>query len=94
MIYGKCKRIGVFILKVIIKDNFYEFQNEKTDALFNVQKDYLSTLIRDHSGEENLENLLTSLFSLYNLSEALIHKVIDENGKEAIIDILNAKALK
>jgi hypothetical protein len=84
----------VFDLKVIIKDEFYEFQNENTDAFFNEQKAYLSNLIQNQQGEENLEALLTSLFSLYNLTEALIHKVVDENGKEAVVKVLNAQELK
>lgn len=81
-------------MKVIIKDEFYEFQNENTDAFFNEQKAYLSNLIQNQQGEENLEALLTSLFSLYNLTEALIHKVVDENGKEAVVKVLNAQELK
>ncbi len=81
-------------MKVIIKDEFYEFQNENTDAFFNEQKAYLSNLIQSQSGEENLEALLTALFSLYNLTEALIHKVVDENGKDAVVKVLNAKELK
>lgn len=84
----------MFDLKVIIKDEFYEFQNENTDAFFNEQKAYLSNLIQNQQGEENLEALLTSLFSLYNLTEALIHKVVDENGKEAVVKVLNAQELK
>ena len=81
-------------MKVIIKDKFYEFQNLNTENIFDQQKTYLTDLIKDHSGRENLEELLTSLFSLYNLSEALIHKLVEENGKEEVIDILNAKPVE
>jgi len=81
-------------VKVIIKDKFYEFQNENTEAIFDQQKNYLTELIRNHSGEENLEELLTSLFSLYNLSEALIHKLVEENGKSRVLDILKAQAVE
>lgn len=81
-------------MKVIIKDKFYEFQNENTEAIFDQQKNYLTELIRNHSGEENLEELLTSLFSLYNLSEALIHKLVEENGKSRVLDILKAQAVE
>jgi len=84
----------VFHLKVIIKDKFYEFQNSKTENIFDQQKNYLTDLIKNNSGDENLEELLTSLFSLYNLSEALIHKLIDENGKENVINALNAKSIE
>lgn len=90
----KQDNIGVFLLKVIIKDKFYEFQNPKTEKIFDHQKDYLTDLIRNNQGEENLEELLTSLFSLYNLSEALIHKLVDENGKEDVINILNANEVE
>ncbi len=83
----------MYILKVIIKDKFYEFQNENTELIFDKQKDYLSEIIKKHSESGDLEELLTSLFSLYNLSEALIHKVVEENGKSNIVDILNAKAV-
>lgn len=81
-------------MKVIIKDKFYEFQNSNTEMLFDQQKNYLTDLIRSNSGEENLEELLTALFSLYNLSEALIHKLVDENGKDAVINALNAKSIE
>lgn len=81
-------------MKVIIKDKFYEFQNSKTEIIFDQQKDYLTDLIKNQSGEENLEELLTSLFSLYNLSEALIHKLVEENGKDAVLNVLNAKAVE
>ena len=84
----------MFHLKVIIKDKFYEFQNSKTENIFDQQKNYLTDLIKNNSGDENLEELLTSLFSLYNLSEALIHKLIDENGKENVINALNAKSIE
>ncbi len=84
----------MFHLKVIIKDKFYEFQNSKTENFFDQQKDYLTNLIKNNQGDENLEELLTSLFSLYNLSEALIHKLIDENGKDNVIDALNAKSVE
>lgn len=81
-------------MKVIIKDKFYEFQNEKTEDIFEKQKTYLTDLIKDSSSGDNLEELLTSLFSLYNLSEALIHKLVDENGKDGVIEALNAKPIE
>tara|TARA_Y100000588_G_C14076828_1_gene848293 strand:+ start:396 stop:641 length:246 start_codon:yes stop_codon:yes gene_type:complete len=81
-------------VKVIIKDKFYEFQNSNTEDIFDQQKSYLTDLIKDQSGPENLEELLTSLFSLYNLSEALIHKLVEENGKEEVLNILNAKPVE
>ncbi len=66
----------------------------KLRIFFDQQKDYLTNLIKNNQGDENLEELLTSLFSLYNLSEALIHKLIDENGKDNVIDALNAKSVE
>jgi len=80
-------------LKVIIKDKFYEFQNENTENIFDKQKDYLSEIIKKHSENGNLEELLTSLFSLYNLSETLIHKLVEENGREMVVDVLQAKVV-
>lgn len=80
-------------VKVIIKDAFYEFQNEKTDTVFDKQKQHLSALIKEYEDESELEQLLTALFSLYNLSEALLNKIVEEQGLEKIVKILNAKTV-
>jgi len=80
-------------MKVIIRDKFYEFQNENTELIFEKQKDYLTGLIRNHSENNNLEELLTALFSMYNLSEALIHKLVEENGESEVVKILQAKSV-
>ncbi len=81
-------------MKVIIKDKFYEFQNANTDMYFNEQKEYLSSLIQKYETEDNQEALYTSLFSLYNLSEALISKIVEEKGVQKVISDLNAKQVK
>lgn len=78
-------------MKVIIKDKFYEFQNQNTEDIFSGQKNYLTNLIKEHEG--NSEELLTALFSLYNLSEALLDKVIEDIGENETISVLKAKAL-
>lgn len=83
----------MYSLKVIIKDKFYEFQNERTEEIFAAQRDYLTSLIKEHSDSQDLETLMTALFSLYNLSEALIHKVVEENGADKVIGCLSAKAV-
>ncbi len=80
-------------MKVIIKDKFYEFQNEKTDIYFEEQKQYLTNLIQKYESEDNQEALYTALFSLYNLSEALISKIVDEKGENKVISDLNAKQI-
>ncbi len=80
-------------MKVIIKDKFYEFQNENTDKYFEQQKEYLSNLIQKYESEQNQEALYTALFSLYNLSEALISKIVDEKGVDKVIGDLHAKQI-
>ncbi len=80
-------------MKVIIKDKFYDFQNTHTNKYFEEQKLYLLDLIEKHDNEQNKEALYTSLFSLYNLTEALIYKIVDEEGVDSIINVLNARVV-
>lgn len=77
-------------MRVIIKDEFYEFQNTRTEQLFNDQKEYLTNLIQSFESNEDAEGLLTTLFSLNNLSEALIDGVISQKGLDNSIELLNA----
>ncbi len=80
-------------MKVIIKNKFYEFQNKDTDKYFDEQKSYLSNLIKKYDEDGNDEALYTALFSLYNLSEALIAKIVDEKGLDKVVSTLQAKAI-
>lgn len=79
-----------FSMRVIIKDEFYEFQNERTESLFVEQKKYLTDLIQKFEAKEDMEGLLTTLFSLNNLSEALIDEMVTQNGLDNTITKLNA----
>lgn len=81
-------------MRVIIKDEFYEFQNDRTEELFAEQKKYLTTLINSFESKDDAEGLLTTLFSLNNLSEALIDGVISQKGLETAINLLNAKVVE
>lgn len=81
-------------MKVIIKDKFYEFQNENTDEIFNNQKQYLADLILKYNGDGKQQELLTNLLSLYNLTESLIDEFVNNFGLENTLKTLNAKEVK
>ncbi|BEP29140.1 hypothetical protein [Helicovermis profundi] len=81
-------------MKVIINDKFYEFQNPNTDEIFNKQKDYLSKLILECGNGEKSEELLTNLYSLFNLSESLIHEFVSSYGMDKTLETLKAKEVK
>jgi hypothetical protein len=81
-------------MRVIIKNNFYEFQNEKTDEIFESQKMYLSEIIAECEKSDDQERLLTTLFSLYNLTEALVDEYVDKAGLEGTVRTLKARSVK
>lgn len=78
-------------MKVIIKDRFYEIQNTRTEEIFSDQKKYLMDMISECEEAGDTEKLLTSLLTLNNLSEALIHQVVEKYGFDKTIDVLQAK---
>lgn len=80
-------------MRVIIEDKFYEFQNPKTEDFFKEQKAYLAQIIKECEHNDDYERLLTTLLSLYNLSEALLHEIVEKNGLEKTIEALNAKSV-
>lgn len=81
-------------MRVIVKNNFYEFQNNRTDDIFEEQKLYLSKIIEKYEAEGDYEKLLTVFFSLYNLSEGLIDEFVQEKGLNETLNILKAKSVK
>lgn len=81
-------------MRVIIKDKFYEFQNDRTEDLFDDQKDYLTNIIQTFEDKGDIEGLLTTLYSLNNLSEALIDEMVTQNGLSNTVEILKAKAVE
>lgn len=80
-------------MRVIIKDQFYEFQNSDTEKIFSQQKEYLATLVERHDASQDVGALLTHLLSLYNLTEALIDGIVTSQGLEQTIVALNAKSI-
>ncbi len=81
-------------MKVIIHDAFYEFQNKRTDEIFERQKNYLTQLIADCEAAGDDEALLTHLYSLSNLTEMLIDRYVEHSGLEATVKALKAKPIK
>jgi len=79
-------------MRVIINDEFYEFQNERTAEIFNEQKIHLASLVEKHSQDD--EYLLTALLSLNNLTEALIGQIVSEKGTLETVRVLKAQPLK
>lgn len=80
-------------MRVIIQDKFYEFQNKRTEEIFNEQKHYLANLVEACQKGNDEEHLLTALLSLNNLTEALIAQAVDEQGIDAVIGLLKATPL-
>lgn len=80
-------------MRVIIQERFFEFQNERTDSIFNEQKNYLAQVVKQSQENEDDEYLLTALMSLNNLTEALISQAVEERGIEATVKLLKAHAL-
>lgn len=80
-------------MRVIIQEQFFEFQNERTDSIFNEQKNYLAQVVKQSQETEDDEYLLTALMSLNNLTEALISQAVEERGLEATVKLLKAHAL-
>lgn len=78
------------IMKVIIKDRFYDIQTSRTDDIFDSQKNYLMDMIKNCEEKGDVEKLMTSLLTLNNLSEALIHQVVDKYGEDKTLEALNA----
>lgn len=77
-------------MKVIIKDRFYDIQTSRTDDIFDTQKNYLMDMIKNCEEKGDVEKLMTSLLTLNNLSEALIHQVVDKYGESKTLEALNA----
>lgn len=80
-------------MKVIIKDKFYDIQTARTDAIFDSQKKYLMDIIKSCEDQGDVEKLMTSLLTLNNLSEALIHQVVEKYGEDKTLNALNAKEI-
>lgn len=80
-------------MKVIIKDKFYDIQTSRTDEIFNSQKSYLMDIIKNCEEKGDVEMLVTSLLTLNNLSEALVHQVVDKYGENETLKVLNAKEI-
>lgn len=80
-------------MRVIIQERFYEFQNERTEAIFDEQKLYLAHLVQNAQEKDDDEYLLTALLSLNNLTEALIAQTVEEKGLEQTLALLKAHAL-
>jgi len=78
-------------MRVIIKDEFYEFQNQRTETLFDDQKKYLTDIIQGFETRGDMEGLLTTLYSLNNLSEALLDEFVTQSGLEETVETLKAK---
>ncbi len=81
-------------MKVIIHDAFYEFQNERTDEIFEHQKNYLTELIAGCEAAGDDEALLTHLYSLSNLTEMLIDRYVEHRGLDQTVRALRAKPIK
>ena len=77
-------------MRVIIKDKFYEFQNDRTEELFAQQKKYLTEIVAKGEEAGDVEGLMTNLLSLYNLTEALIYRVVDNKGVDTVVKELKA----
>lgn len=80
-------------MRVIIQERFYEFQNQRTEAIFNEQKHYLAQLVQSTQQDGDDEYLLTALLSLNNLTEALIAQAVEERGLQDTVALLNARPL-
>ena len=80
-------------MRVIIQEQFFEFQNERTEAIFDAQKHYLAQVVKQSQETGDDEYLLTALLSLSNLTEALISQAVEERGLQETVKLLNAKAL-
>ncbi len=80
-------------MRVIIQEQFFEFQNERTEEIFNQQKKYLADVVKHSQDNGDDEYLLTALLSLNNLTEALISQSVEERGLENTVRLLNAKRL-
>lgn len=80
-------------MRVIIQEQFFEFQNERTEDIFNEQKHYLAQVVKSSQEEADDEYLLTALLSLNNLTEALISQAVEERGLEETVKLLKARPL-
>lgn len=80
-------------MRVIIQEQFFEFQNERTEDIFNEQKHYLAKVVKQSQETGDDEYLLTALLSLNNLTEALISQAVEERGLEDTLKLLKAKTL-
>lgn len=80
-------------MRVIIQEQFFEFQNERTEDIFNEQKHYLAKVVKQSQESGDDEYLLTALLSLNNLTEALISQAVEERGLEETVKLLKAKTL-
>lgn len=80
-------------MRVIIQEQFFEFQNERTESIFNEQKDYLAQVVKQSQESNDDEYLLTALLSLNNLTEALISQAVEERGLQETLKLLKAHAL-
>lgn len=80
-------------MRVIIQERFFEFQNERTESIFNEQKHYLAQLVKHSQESGDEEFLLTALLSLNNLTEALISQAVEERGLEETLKLLKAHSL-
>lgn len=80
-------------MRVIIQERFFEFQNERTEDIFNEQKHYLAKVVKQSQETGDDEYLLTALLSLNNLTEALISQTVEERGLEDTLKLLKAKTL-
>ncbi|MDO9592532.1 MAG: hypothetical protein Q7I98_04970 [Erysipelotrichaceae bacterium] len=77
-------------MRVIIDDRFFDFQNSRTEKIFSDQKDYLKRMIADCENREDMEELITTLLSLSNLTEGLINEMVDNVGVDEVVGYLNA----
>lgn len=78
-------------MRVIIDDRFFEFQNERTEAIFTEQKAYLKDMIERYQSVGDMEALVTTLLSLSNLTEGLINEMVGEVGADQVASYLKAK---
>lgn len=78
-------------MRVIIDDRFFEFQNERTEAIFTEQKAYLKDMIERYQSAGDMEALVTTLLSLSNLTEGLINEMVGEVGADQVASYLKAK---
>lgn len=80
-------------MKITIDGVTYEFDNSNTDAIYNKQKEYVTKLINESQEKEKLEELLTSLLALQNITEVLLEGILLSESQQEILNALNAKEI-